>query len=473
MKWQLAAWAVVLACGPSEWRPPQEADSHEDPAKLRPGYGNDQLHTWWPLTSAETEAVRGIDKAREGDAHALFALAILGSGDVRDDASYHRYVSRFDQFVTDNRTAIEGAGDDAKRGDLLNRTMHKTFFTGAANKSDPKMGAYELDQARLTQIFEQGQYNCISSALLYTTLARAYSLPVRGVLTEVHAFVDFGPEEGARVDVETTSERGFGEVHDEKFFHDGAKDWSSSRGLRPLTMDDYKTREIVPAHVLVARAMMDDRIWGKDDDTKNRLSEIAGMLAPEDTRVVHNRLASYANEAKWLFDHKAFRTILRMLEVVAPFVSSVPDRFPKDEKLLADVGWIAWHDAKALIVVSRGDEAVAIASDFYDRVQPSWPEAAKLKQNLLWIMADRMTELDTKFEYEKSLAAIEKHVAACHDDSVCLNNLYLTFDGWCVHYQLAKDWANAKKVMEKCIALLPDDTRCHHTLEGLNSQHPG
>jgi hypothetical protein len=67
---------------------------------------------------------------------------------------------------------------------------------------------------------------------------------------------------------------------------------------------------------------------------------------------------------------------------------------------------------------------------------------------------------------------IEKHIGACHDDSVCLNNLYLTFDGWCVHYQLKQDWANAKKVMERCIGVLPDDTRCHHTLEGLNSQHP-
>ncbi len=475
MRWALAA-LLLVACGQSEWRPPQEADSHEDPAKLRPGYGNDQLHTWWPLTVVEMEAVRGIDKAREGDAHALFALAILGSGDMRDDASYRRYVSRFDQFVTDNRTAIDGAGDDAKRGDLINRAMHKTFLTGSANKSDPKMGAYELDQARLSQIFEQGHYNCISSALLYTALARAYALPVRGVMTETHAFVDFGPDDPAHVDlrfdVETTTANGFGEVHDEKFYRDQAKDWSKSRGLKPMTYDDYKKREIVPAYVLVARAMNDDRIWGTDEDTKHRLEEIGGMLAPEDSFVVHNRLAAYANEAKWLFEHKAFRTILRMIDVVSPFVSGVPDRFPKDEKLLADVGWIAWHDAKALSVVSRGDEAVAIASDFYDRVQPTWPEAAKLKTNLLWIMADRMTELQTKFEYEKSLAAIEKHIVACHDDSVCLNNLYLTFDGWCVHHQLAKDWSNAKKVMEKCIALLPDDTRCHHTLEGLNSQHP-
>ncbi len=474
MRWAVLGACVALgaACGPQEWRPPQEADSHEDPAKLRPGYGNDQLHVWWPLTSAETAAVAGIERARQGDAHALLALAILGSGDMRDDASYARYTRRFDQFIEDQRASIEASSDDAKRGELLEHAMHKAFFTGTANKDDPKVGAYELNQARLTQVFEQGHYNCISSALLYTTLARAYSLPVRGAITETHAFVEFGPSAGAHVDVETTTDAGFGEVHDEKFFRDWAQGWSSARGLKPLTMAEYQKREIVPPYVLVARAMMDDRIWGKDDGTKSRLSEIGGLLAPEDAYVVHNRLATYANEANWLFEHKAFRTILRMVEVVSPFVSDVPDRFPKNEKLLADVAWIAWHDAKALSVVSRGDEAVAIASDVYDRVQPSWPEADKLKHNLLWVMADRMTELQVKGEHEKSLAVMEQHVAACHDDSVCLNNLYLTFDEWCVRYQVAKDWPNAKKVMEKCIALLPDDTRCHHTLEGLTSLHP-
>src|SRR5947209_15465582 len=103
MRSVIAALATALACAPSEWRPPQEADSHEDPAKLRPGYGNDELHVWWPLRAAELTAIRGIDRAREGDAHALFALAILGSGDKRDDASYARYVARFDQFVSDHR----------------------------------------------------------------------------------------------------------------------------------------------------------------------------------------------------------------------------------------------------------------------------------------------------------------------------------------------------------------------------------
>jgi len=294
---------------------------------------------------------------------------------------------------------------------------------------------------------------------------------VRGAITETHAFVEFGPEEGPRVDVETTTERGFGAVHDEKFFRDWAKDWSSARGLRPMTLEEYKKREIVAPYVLVASAMNDKRIM-VDEETIGRLTEVAAMLAPDETELAHNRLVSYRNEAKWLFDHKAFRTILRLVEVVAPFVSDVPNRFPQNEQLLSDVAWLAWQDANALIVLGRGDEAATIASDAYDRVQATWPEAKKLRENLLWVMANRMTELQVKGEHEKSLAAMEKHVAACHDDSGCLNNLYLTFDEWCVRYQVPKDWANAKKVMEKCIALLPDDTRCHHTLEGLNSLHP-
>ena len=36
---------------------------------------------------------------------------------------------------------------------------------------------------------------------------------------------------------------------------------------------------------------MNDKRIMVDDDTQHRLSEIAGMLAPDDADVVHNRLA--------------------------------------------------------------------------------------------------------------------------------------------------------------------------------------
>ncbi len=467
----LVAVCFVGACGPSEWRPPSAEDSHEDPNKLRPGYGNDALHTWWPLTEPEVAAVQGAERARQGDAHALLALAIMASGDKRDADTYTRYFTRFDRFVADQRAAVESAGEPEKRGDALNRAMHHVFLNGSPNKQDPKIGAYELDQARLSQIFEQGHYNCISSALLYATLACAFSLPVRAAITETHAFIDFGPEDGKRVDVETTTATGFGEIHDEKFYRDAAKDWSSSRGLKPMTYDEYKKREIVPPYVLVARGMSDKRIV--NDDTQGRLAEAAAILAPDDVDSVHNRMASYLNEAKWLYEHKAYRTVLRLIEVVAPFVSDVASRFPKNDKLMSDVAWMAWHDANALLVVGRGDEAVEMAEEGLDHLQPTWDDAKSIRKNLLNVLMNRMTEAaQVSHEYEKSLGAIQKHIDACRTDDSCLNNLYLTFDSWCVKYQLAKDWPSAKKVMQTCIGLLPDDTRCHHTLEGLTSQHP-
>ncbi len=466
-----ALLVLVAACGPGEWKPPSLADSHEDPAKVRPGFGNDALHAWWPLTEPELSALQNVDEARQGDAHALLALAILGSGDVRDAASYARYAKRFDDFVESVRPTLEAEPDQAKRGDLLNRAMHKVFFTGAPNPKEPSIGSYDYDQPRVTGIFEHGTYNCISSALLYTALARAFGLPVRGVITKNHAFVELDPDgTDQRIDVETTDPAGFGQVHDAAFYARALPMWKKL-GLDPMTYDDYLKREVLAPYVFVARAMNDKRSVNAGNE--DRIFEAAGLVAPEERDPAYNRLASYANEAKSLHEKKDSRTVVRLLEVIAPTVSEAAARFSSDPKIMTLVEEIAWFDAEALEIVGRGDEAVAIAGDGLDHVQPTWTEAKNLQQAFTSVLLDHMTELQAKGDYEKSVEAIRKHIDACRSNDACLNNLYLTFDGWCVKAQLAKDWAAAKKVMQVCISLLPDDTRCHHTLDGLNEQHPG
>ena len=42
--------------------------------------------------------MRALPLARQGDAHALLALAIVASGDHRDVASHAAYQQRVDQF---------------------------------------------------------------------------------------------------------------------------------------------------------------------------------------------------------------------------------------------------------------------------------------------------------------------------------------------------------------------------------------
>ena len=136
------------------------------------------------------------------------------------------------------------------------------------------------------------------------------------------------------------------------------------------------------------------------------------------------------------------------------------------------VALASWYDATALEVVGRGNEAIDIANDALDRFDPSWPDAKMLRDGFITVLNNRMTVLHTQGQFEQALSVVEKRVALCHDEAACLNNLYLVFDDWCAHYQVAQDWPKAKEVLQKCIGLLPDDTRCHKTLAALESLHP-
>ena len=75
--------------------------------------------------------------------------------------------------------------------------MHRQFFGGERTE----LGGYDFNQARLTGIFTTGHYNCLSSAVLYVVLARAFGLPVRAAVVPTHVFVELGArgaELGAR-----------------------------------------------------------------------------------------------------------------------------------------------------------------------------------------------------------------------------------------------------------------------------------
>ena len=81
---------------------------------------------------------------------------------------------------------------------------------------------YSLNQSKVDVVFKNGEYNCVSSALIYMAAAKAAGLDVRGVKTPLHAFCSVyvlakgskgagaGTNAGkTRIDVETTNPYGF------------------------------------------------------------------------------------------------------------------------------------------------------------------------------------------------------------------------------------------------------------------------
>jgi len=463
----LAGLVLATACatGSSTWTPPATQDTRDDPASLRPGYGNAALAAWWPLTPPEVAALGGLDRAKQGDAHALLALAVLASGDRRDAGSYAAFQDRVDRFVADMRPVMDRAGDDWHRGYELNRAMHRAFFNGEATD----LAGYDFDQARVTGIFASGRYNCLSSAMLFAVLARAFGLPVRGVVVPTHVFIELGARGGKVVEVETTSATGFDWVHDERFYRDEAAGWSGRRGLRPVTLEEYRHRAIIEPYRLMAVGLTNVHA-GESPQDRSRADELAALVDPDDPVLLKNRIQTYVNEAVGLFQAKAWRTMATLFDNVAPAVADAAAR-SRDPQTLQLVAWANWNRANALMIVGRAGEAVALADAGLDRLDAGWQDADKLKANYLNVLDDRLGELLTKEDYPAALDVVAKHKDACRADKICAGNIGVVYGNWSIHHQNAGDWQSAREVLQRCIADLPGDTRCKDALSDLESKH--
>jgi hypothetical protein len=462
----LVGLLLVGACATgSTWKPPTQQDSGDVPEVLRPGYGNAELHTWWPLTPPEAAALRGLAEARQGDPHALLALAIAASGDQRDAASYAGHQQRVDQFLASVKPTIDGAADDWHRGYELHRAMHRTFFPG----ENAELGGYDFYQSRITGIFTGGHYNCLSSALLYTVLARGFGMPVRAAVVPTHVFVEMGTPGEKIIEVETTSATGFDWIHDARFYKEQAATWSSRRGLRPTTLEEYEHRKIVEPYRLMAEAMMNSH-RGETDQDRSRLDELAGAVDPDDLETQQARIRAYTNEGHDLYEAKAWRTMARLFDTVRPAVVEVGAK-SKDGKTLELVSWANWYHAHALMIVGRQEEAVALMADGIEHLDAGWKQADTLKANYISVLVNRLGELIDRKDYPTAAQTFGKHRTLCLSEGVCAGNASIVYANWSIDHQNAGDWQSARQVLQDCVSQMPGDSRCRDALADLESRH--
>ena len=457
---------LVGACATSEaWKPPTQRDSGDVPAVLRAGYGNTELHTWSPLTAPEAAALRSLEQARQGDANALLALAIVASGDQRDPANHAAYQQRVNQFLATVKPTIDAATDEWHRGYELHRAMHRTFFAGERTE----LGGYDFYQARLTGIFANGHYNCLSSAVLYAVLARAFALPVRAAFVPTHVFIEMGQPGGKIIEIETTSATGFDWIHDQRFYKEEAATWSGKRGLRPTTLDDYQHREIVEPYRLMAQAMLNTH-QGESDQDRMRLDELAGVVAPDDPEAQQARIRAYDNEGHDLYEAKAWRTMVKLFDTVRPAVTDIGAK-SKDAKTLEMVSWANWYHAHALMIVGRQDEAIALMADGIGRIDAAWPQAETLRNNYLSVLVNRLGELIDRKDFPTAVSTFSKYRALCAPHETCASNASIVFANWSIEHQRTGDWQSARKVLQDCVGELPSDSRCKEALSDLESRH--
>jgi hypothetical protein len=125
---------------------------------------------------------------------------------------------------------------EKERGDYVLTYMHRKFLT-----------SYSALQTRVDTILSGGRFNCVSSAALYTVLAAAAGLEVRGVMTRDHAFVQVSAG-GESFDVETTNPYGF-DPGNRREFHDA---FGTLTGFAYVPARNYRDRADISRGELIS-----------------------------------------------------------------------------------------------------------------------------------------------------------------------------------------------------------------------------
>jgi tetratricopeptide (TPR) repeat protein len=100
--------------------------------------------------------------------------------------------------------------------------------------------SYSLYQTKVDVLFTNGNYNCVSSAVLYMILCEALGVNTSGVITREHVFVMVHID-GQNIDVETTNRFGF-DPGNKREFHD---QFTGVTGFTYVPAQNYRDRQVI------------------------------------------------------------------------------------------------------------------------------------------------------------------------------------------------------------------------------------
>ena len=156
-----------------------------------------------PLCDLE---VRLFDDAIDStwDNHTLLEAALIAGG-VRDAKQLKASMDRFDRLVERAASSIEKGTEAEALARKLFDFMHREIL----------VSGYELECTDLAATLKGGQFNCVSSTVLYNCLAARFGLDPVGMELPGHAMSRLRID-GKNVDVETTCPAWFRLQHDPK-----------------------------------------------------------------------------------------------------------------------------------------------------------------------------------------------------------------------------------------------------------------
>ncbi|WP_300753792.1 hypothetical protein [uncultured Brachyspira sp.] len=188
------------------------------------------------LTELEYDFFTKIDNGETNDLELHYDGFIIASG-ITDEEEFKFYRGKLDEIRNLAKKDLshyteEGAYAFGKR--LLNWL----YSSGVLKK-------YFETSTLFQDLIYKGEYNCLSSSILYSLLYREFGFKVTGVLTSSHAFCTVYTEQG-KIDIETTISRGFNPGQKE------IRNTGNSTIVTFVPQGNYRDRNEVDVFTLIA-----------------------------------------------------------------------------------------------------------------------------------------------------------------------------------------------------------------------------
>lgn len=258
--------------------------------------------------------------------------AFVASGNSQFQRSGTELFSLIREIKEDLATNLDQYG----KGEEILKALHDKLFR-----------RYDEDQTKIDVVFDTGQYNCVSSAVIYMAAGRYAGLNVQGVRTVDHAFVSVLIDDEI-VDVETTNIWGF-DPGQKKEFTDS---FSGSTGYNYVPPGNYRLRQSISDKDMIG-LILQNRIAGLqrrgDHESAVPLAIDRFVLtnSPEAQKDMYDSFSNYASQ---LNSRRSYETGIE-------FLTSVITSWGESPKVTSALEAIVHNRLLSMIENDQSEEA--------------------------------------------------------------------------------------------------------------------
>lgn len=356
-----------------------------------------------------------------------FADAALFVSGTREADKRKEYLTKIDALGSEAEKALAGIKNVEERSEKLLRWLHEKALAGG----------YIAGQTDVQPILDRGQFNCVSSAVLYNVLAKRLGLDVRGIQVPDHAF-SIVYEGTKHFDVETTIAEGFNPIRDKAavaefesrtgfhyipdsnrdqrrevteagmlamvYFNHGVDLFNSGRF--PAALDAFFCALCLDREQATATrgALTALAAWAVVEGAAGKFTEARSIvrsgleLAPNDARLRYARIHVWANYAQREFVRGGLDAGLTTLREA---IADAPDG-----PFVQLQAWLVIQPGEALVADKKWEEAIALIEPALAKVDPpAREELLRWRGGVFMLWAN---EEIAAGRFEKALEIVER-----------------------------------------------------------------